>query len=258
VNARDTSAVLAALKARTRLLAEPLKAARLAPLSAAILAGLAGTTLCTGLFALYAAIGPVVGDDGAAAPDWTPPTLAVVDLEPPKSPNADVETLARPIFTKSRRPTPKGPAGPARAAQEADAGQPSGLTLTAVVRRGKNAQAFITGGNNPDGDWRKVGDSIDSWTVSEISPTEVTLKSNGQSAKLKLYDDKPQEPADPATAANPDPTAVDPASGFGAAPAPVTPDPGGPAPAPGPVKHGRPPQVAPAPPPAGGQGDPPP
>lgn len=177
-----------------RRLATPLQQAHLSPLAGMILAFLGLTTLGSALFAAYAILGPIDSDAGVNAPDWTPPTLAVVDLDPPKPPSADVETLSRPIFTKTRRPSPKT----TKPAAEADMGPvsaaPSGITVGAIVKDKKKGQAFIVSLDTPDGAWKKVGDTVDSWTLATIEGVEIVLKSGQRTAKLKLY---PEEQAEP-------------------------------------------------------------
>lgn len=186
-----------------RGLATPLQAAHLSPLAGIILALLGAAALGAALLAAYALLGPAGLDDGAAAPDWTPPTLAVVDLDPPQPPSADVETLSRPIFSKSRRPSGKPAKAPA-----ADGGRmtpsPAGLSVAAVVRNRKESRAFVVSVDTPEGAWRKIGDTVDAWTISRIERAEVTLENGGEKTTLKLYPDPdPNAQAAPSTDAPP-------------------------------------------------------
>lgn len=166
--------------------ATPLQKAHLSPLAGFVLALLGATTLAAGLFAAYAFLGPLGSDADVKAPDWTPPTLAVVDLDPPKPDSADVETLARPIFTKSRRPSPKAAkqqateTGPLTAA-------PAGVSVGAIVKNKKATQAFIVSLDTPEGAWKKVGDTVDSWTITTIDRAQLILQNGQQTAKLKLW-----------------------------------------------------------------------
>ncbi|WP_424363017.1 hypothetical protein [Methylocystis parvus] len=177
--------------------ATPLQKAHLSPLAGIVLTLLGTTTLFAALFAAYAFIGPLGSDADVKAPDWTPPTLAVVDLDPPKPPSADVEALSRPIFTKSRRPAPKvarqqaTETGPLTAA-------PSGITVGAIVKNKKATQAFIVSPETPEGAWKKVGDTVDSWTIATIDRAELILKNGQQMAKLKLWPDDTVGPDSPA------------------------------------------------------------
>lgn len=173
--------------------AAPLQQAHLSPLAGLVLALLGATTLAAALFAAYAFLGPLGSDADVKAPDWTPPTLAVVDLDPPKAPSADVETLSRPIFTKSRRPSPKV-AKPAASETGPLTAAPSGITVGAIVRNKKATQAFIVSLETPEGAWKQVGDTVDSWTIATIDRTELILKNGQQMAKLKLYPDDLAQP----------------------------------------------------------------
>ncbi|RTL90708.1 MAG: hypothetical protein EKK29_00855 [Hyphomicrobiales bacterium] len=185
--------------ARSRL--SGLKHMQLSPLSGIVLAALATMTSATALFALYAMLGPMGSDSEASAPDWTPPTLAAVELDPPKPASADVESLSRPIFSKNRKPTAKSAAAPTDMTAVSDA--PSGLSVTAIIRHKTTAQAFLISTDTPAGAWRQVGDLVDSWTVTSINPKEVVLQSGGQFSKLKLYaEPPPAEPMDPLAAGN--------------------------------------------------------
>jgi len=187
--------------------AAPLHLAQLSPLSGMILAFLAATTLGAGLFAAYAFFGPKGMDAAVTAPDWTPPTLAVVELEPPKPPGADVQTLTRPIFSKNRRPAPK---------TEKAAGRPdaaaipaaTGLTVNAIVRNKKASQAYFVSPASPEGAWKKVGDTVDSWTIKSIERYEVFLVNGAQTVKVKLYtEDQAADPPAPPRPVMPSPQA---------------------------------------------------
>ncbi len=197
----EAKARVAALLQNARSRLSGLKHMQLSPLSGIVLAALAALAGVTALFALYAMVGSMGSDSEATAPDWTPPTLATVELDPPKPASADVETLSRPIFSKNRKPSQKTAAAPTDMSTVSDA--PSGLSVTAIVRHKSTAQAFLISTDTPAGAWRQVGDQVDSWTVTSITPREVVLQSGGQFSKLKLYTEPPPaagDPADPAMA----------------------------------------------------------
>ncbi len=170
-------------------LAALLKQARLSPLSAMVLAFLFATTLIAGLFALSAIFGLIGLGGEVAAPDWKPPTLTIGELDPPKPASADVETLSRPIFSRTRRPSPK--AKPVEADLSPNAIAPGGLTVSAIVKNKDAHQAYVVSQDAPEGAWRKVGDMVDSWMISRIDRHEVILKSGEQTASIKLYPDPP-------------------------------------------------------------------
>lgn len=182
--------LVADMAGQTARLAALLKRARLSPLSAMILAFLSATTLMAGLFALSAIFGSHGLDSEVAAPDWKPPTLTIGELDPPKPASADVETLSRPIFSRSRRPSPK-----AKPQVEADlapnAHAPGGMTVSAIVKNKDVHQAYVVSQDAPGGAWRKVGDTVDSWTISRIDRHEIILTSGQQTASIKLYPEPP-------------------------------------------------------------------
>lgn len=166
---------------------------RLSPLSAILLAALSAIAAGTALFAVAALLWPANWNSGAAVPDWNPPTLAVVELDPPKPPEADTEALTRPIFAKTRKPGPKK-AAPAAAAPTTMTDAPTDLVVTAIVKNKKIAQAFVTSSETPEGAWRKVGDTVGGWTLHKILHAEVEFQNGDQLARVKLYT-PPPEPA---------------------------------------------------------------
>lgn len=171
---------------------------RLSPLlTGAIAALLLATTLSAG-FAIYALIGPQSQTAQSAAPDWKPPTLAIVELPPPKPSSADVQTLSRPIFTKNRKPAvkPSGAAPAAAPAPEATDEAPAGLTLSAIVKHGGVASAFVISPTAPEGEWKKIGERVDTWTIAAIADVDLTLTNGDQAVKLRLFDEKADASAD--------------------------------------------------------------
>ncbi len=181
-----------------------LRDAQLSPLSAIVLASLAATAVGAGLFAAFAILGPVGSDVGASAPDWTPPSLAVVELGPPKQAADDVEILSRPIFSKSRKPSPK-PAKAAGPISAPDAAAPAGLSVNAIIKEKQMAQAFMVSPALPEGEWKRVGEMIDAWTVSRIERDGVVLSNGSQTTKVKIYADEPAPSVDGPIAASPIP-----------------------------------------------------
>lgn len=176
---------------QTARLATLLKQARLSPLSAMILAFLLATTLMAGLFALSAIFGSNGLDSEVVGPDWKPPTLAIGELDPPKPASADVEALSRPIFSRSRRPSPKSAKLQVDSDISPNAIASGGLAVSAIVENKEMHQAYVVSSDAPEGAWRKVGDTVDSWTISMIDRHEVILKSGQQTTSIKLYPDPP-------------------------------------------------------------------
>lgn len=188
----DFPKIFAELRRRSIALAAPAQRVQLSPLSAIILAVLAATTLLAALFAAFAFLGPVGSDTIVSAPAWTPPTLAVADLPPPKPASADLESLSRPIFSKNRKPAAKIAKAAAPMAAEMTAAPP-GLAINAIVKNKKTTQAFVTSPESPDGSWKKVGETVDSWTISAIESGGVVLTNGAQTARVKLYADPPAD-----------------------------------------------------------------
>lgn len=174
-----------------------LRQAHISPLRGMILATLGLTTLVSFLFAAYAFLGPLGSDADVKAPDWAPPTLAVGELDPPKPASEDVETLSRPIFTKNRRPSPKAAAPQAAPETGPVADTPTGVTVSAIVKNKAGARAFIVSPESPDGAWKTIGDTVDSWTIATIAGSEILLKNGPRAAKLKLYAEEQVQPAPP-------------------------------------------------------------
>jgi len=169
----------------------PLAQARLSPSMSIILAFLLATMVSAGLFAIYAILGPEGGEMEVKAPEWTPPTLAVVKLDQPKTAADDVQSLSRPIFSKSRRPSPRSVPARAEPVAAPIARNADGLTVYAIVKKENTSQAFIISAEEPEGAWKKIGDTVDTWTISSIDAAELTLKNGDRSAKLKLYPENP-------------------------------------------------------------------
>lgn len=171
-----------------------LASSRLSPLMAGILCALGLVSLVAAGFAIYATVGPQSETAQSAGPGWKPPTLAIVELEPPKPASADVQTLSRPIFSKNRKPSTRtGSAAPAaEPAIEATGEAPNGLTLAAIVKHDGVSSAFVISAGAPEGEWKKVGEKVESWTVAAINDLELTLQNGEEAVKLRLFADPAQ------------------------------------------------------------------
>jgi len=172
-----------AFVARFRSLAREL---RLSPLAAMLLALLATLDLAASAFALLSLIGP---DDGASRPkmDWRPPSFVSPASGRAATASDDTQTLSRPIFWKSRRPRP--------IAGKPDRGDgfagiptaPAGLLLGAIVKSGASVRAFVVSGEDPEGRWLVLGETVQGWTIAEVGQSELKLVNGAQSARLQLY-----------------------------------------------------------------------
>ena len=159
------------------------KAERLSPLMLASLALLANTTMLSALFLLRALIG--WGDpEPAPMADWRPPAVSLKDTPTSAAFAADTQTLTRPVFAKSRRPSAQPAASPV--ATLGSGPQPA-LGVEAIVFSKDGPRAYLASQGAGSGDWYIVGQSADGWTISEIRPSELVLKSGERSAILSLY-----------------------------------------------------------------------
>jgi hypothetical protein len=171
-----------------------LSQAQLSPLMAMVLAFLATMALLSALFAIYALVGSQGGETETIVPDWNPPTLSIIDLDPPKPENADDQALSRPIFAKTRRPSPKAASRSNSSGPIGTTGGPTGVTVGAIVMTGKTSQAFILSSEAPAGEWKKIGDTVDAWIISTIARDQLILRNGGRSVRLRLYEDKSPQP----------------------------------------------------------------
>jgi hypothetical protein len=112
----------------------------------------------------------------------------------------DPETLARPLFAKSRRPWQGGPP----LANEASAAPPpAGLKLRAIVGFNRSAHAFVISSAAAEGKWLSVGEKFENWTVDSIAEQEIALRQNAGLLRVGLDYDGSTPPAGPIAAPPP-------------------------------------------------------
>lgn len=159
------------------------KAERLSPLMLASLALLVNTTTLSALFLLRALIG--WGDpEPSPIADWRPPAVSLKESPTSAAFAADTQTLTRPVFAKSRRPSAQPVAS---AVATLGSGPQPALGVEAIVFSKDGPRAYLAGQGGGGGDWYVVGQLADGWTVSEIRQSELVLKSGERSAILSLY-----------------------------------------------------------------------
>lgn len=167
---------------------QSLIALRLSPLAALLLCGLDLLALLAILFVAHAAVAPVVT---AAAPksEWRLPKFVAPDPHRAKLASSDVQTLARPIFSKSRRPLAERPN--ARLSKAPPSPPPAAPTvgLQAIVGSRSNGRAFLISRPFPEGKWYRVGEQIEGWTIADMQSSELTLTNNAHTVRLRLYPD---------------------------------------------------------------------
>ena len=163
---------------------------RIAPLAAAGLAALAainGWLLAVALEDVAPA-----GQAPVAAPEWTP-KLADGDGMPGARPIGGYEqTLARPIFFKTREPyVPPPPPPPPKApvARPPVAGPPvdPGVTVSGILIGEGVRKAYVSSRTDPRGAWVSEGDDLAGWKIKSVEPTAITLEQQERRIEVLLY-----------------------------------------------------------------------
>lgn len=175
-------------------------ARRLSPLMKLALTACSLAVLAAGAFALYAGLASLEPPAPEIAPEWRPPSFVAEPPLEPKPAASDPQTLARPIFSKSRRPKPPEEVETEEKPQLKEFASATGLAVAAIVRHGAQLKVFVTSPGNPEGDWYGAGDAVGGWTIGAVDAAGVNLTNGAQSARLKLYPD-PSEQAEPPPAA---------------------------------------------------------
>lgn len=183
---RDNLCRLAPQKLSRESLATLLHRFRLSPL-------MAGALVALGLFDLagLAVLGRGILSTGFAEKDiradWRPPTLTQYEALAAKPADADVQTLTRPIFSKTRKPYLSKDKKQASLAAAMPATPPANLKLLGLAKYKDVQSAFIVSGSTPGGKWCAVGNEIDGWKVTQMQNSEVTLQSGDKTVQLSLY-----------------------------------------------------------------------
>lgn len=170
-----------------RLLGGALEDLRLSPLTTIAIVAFCILDAGAALFLLRAAMRPI-GLQAAPQAAWRLPTLAPDAPKKEMSAKADVQTLTRPIFFKSRRPPVNARAEAAQVAEPPV--ESAQLTVSAIAKAGRAERAFLLSSAATEGRWLAVGEEIDGWTLAEVHTSEVVLRSGDSLVRLNLY---PQE-----------------------------------------------------------------
>jgi hypothetical protein len=152
------------------------------------LAGLGAVDMAAALFAWRAFTAPDAGQDlpARAAPAMVPATSAALQAGPPHDDN---ETLARPLFSRSRRPSQNAANAQADALSSPP---PAGLKLLSVIAFGHEARAFVASTADAEGKWLSVGDSVESWEVESIAAQDISLRQQEDHIRVAIeYDGAP-------------------------------------------------------------------
>lgn len=168
-----------------RLHSFDMRAAKVSRLAAAGLFGLALSCAAAAIFAVRSLHDPLTDAPPEAARAWRPPTFSLEAPQDSKRAQSDVATLARPVFSKSRRPTGKAEGGVALG-NVAPMPAPADLSLRAVVRFAGKTSVFIVSPAFAEGKWFGVGETLDGWTIKEERPGGVSLSNGAQSTPLEF------------------------------------------------------------------------
>ncbi len=188
---RDNLRRIAPQKLNRESLATLLHRFRLSPLMAGALIAL-GVFDLAGLAVLGRGILSVGFAEKEIRTDWRPPTLTQYEALATKPADADVQTLTRPIFSKTRRPYLSKDKKQASPAAPIPAAPPTNLKLLGLAKYKDVQSAFIVSGSTPGGKWCAVGDEIDGWKVTRMQNSEVILQSDDRTVQISLY----PEPSD--------------------------------------------------------------
>jgi hypothetical protein len=166
---------------------------RIAPLAAAGLAALvaANAWLLTVVFADPKADEPA----GVAAPAWNPKLPGAGGGTATAKPLAAYrETLAQPVFFKTREPyvaAPRPVAPPPTPAVVAKPPPPvivdPGLAVTGIIISRGVRKAYLHGKTDAKGNWVSEGETLTGWKVQTIEPGGVKLQQHDRTIELELY-----------------------------------------------------------------------
>jgi hypothetical protein len=128
----------------------------------------------------------------AALAAWTPGRQQVADgLPQPRPISAYPETLARPVFYRSRSPfalrPPVPPPTPKSAAPPPPPADP-GIALGGIIINGVLRKAYLFNRASPQGMWVGEGESFMGWTVASIDEDSARLQQSGRAIEVRLYE----------------------------------------------------------------------
>jgi len=162
---------------------------RVAPLTLTGLLGLASLNAWLLAMALDAPTPEPEVEARVAMPEHPPkPPGSEIDLPKAKPIAGYGQTLAKPVFFKSRAPyvpppPPPAPPKPAAAPPPVD----PGLVLGGVVIMDEARKAYIFNKTDSRGAWLSEGESFLGWRVESIDAMTAKLQQAGRSVELELY-----------------------------------------------------------------------
>jgi hypothetical protein len=110
--------------------------------------------------------------------------------------------LARPVFSKTRRPFQPPPLKlPAPASPPAESFQPQApaadaLLLRGIALRSGQAKALIVSPSHPAGIWIETGSDIEGWRLHDVASNSASLARGASAIELRLYPDAPDRGKD--------------------------------------------------------------
>jgi hypothetical protein len=115
-----------------------------------------------------------------------------VALPKAKPITAYTQTLAKPVFLKSRTPYVPPPATPPTTASRPVAAPPPvpadpGLALGGVAITDTDKKAYIFSKSDRHGTWLREGETVMGWKVESIEATAARLQQGGRSVQLDLF-----------------------------------------------------------------------
>jgi hypothetical protein len=176
---------------------------RVAPLAAMALAALAGVNL----WLLNIILAGATVDDPApvAAPAWDAKlSSSGRDDAAAKPISAYRQTLAQPVFFKTREPYVAPPPRPAQAPVPVVAKPPQppvadpGFTVAGIIIGQGVRKAYIHTKSDQQGNWVSEGESLTGWKVQAIDAAGVRLQQQDRTLELELYPTKSDDRAPPA------------------------------------------------------------
>jgi len=155
--------------------------------------GAAIAAYVTGWDRVVAALGtPGLASGPARGAGWQPPVLDADGAVRVKPYEAYVQTVARPLFGRTRRPfvapvAEAVQAAPMAVIAPAAVAEPE-VGLSAIAIRGERRQALLVTRAEPQGRWFGEGETIEGWTITGMSADTLTLGLVGRAKIVKLYD----------------------------------------------------------------------
>jgi len=163
---------------------------RIAPLTFVGLFGLVG--LNAWLLAVVTADHAPEQEMAAATTDWNQKPLPT-EAQPhdPKPISAYGQTLATPVFFKTRLPYVAPPPAPPPTAKPTVAPPPAsvdpGLVLGGIMITDGARKAYVFKRADSQGMWLSEGETLLGWKLLSIDPASARLQQAGRSIELQLY-----------------------------------------------------------------------